>query len=214
VGRFAEAVWGALQIGAHLALGPVLRSRRRRWGATDDEIGRRLPGDEIVAEPHWSYNHALTIHAPPAAVWPWLVQLGQARGGFYSYEGLQNLMGCDIHNVLEIRPQLQRLQVGDTVRMHASGVGPRVAVLETERALVLGGEADSEGSAATWAFYLFEGPAGTTRLLERGRGRAGRGLAAKLGFGPTLMDPVGFVMSKKMLRTIRRLAESQAPGGS
>ncbi|MEX2376057.1 MAG: hypothetical protein WD942_10815 [Dehalococcoidia bacterium] len=207
--RFAEATWGAAQIGLHLALSPVLYRRRRRWGATDAEIARSLPGDELVPDPEWSYNHAITIRAPRSAVWPWLLQLGQDRGGFYSYEPLENLVGCDIHNVYRLRPELQSLKVGDTIRMHASGFGPQVLRLLPEEALVLGGEPDLNGSQASWAFYLFDGHGRTTRLLERGRAKAGRGLTAKLGYGPYLMDPVGFVMSKKMLRRIRSLAEGQ-----
>jgi hypothetical protein len=152
------------------------------------------------------------VNAPRARVWPWLVQLGQGRGGFYSYELLENLVGCDIHNVTQIRSELQHLHVGDTIRTHASGFGPPVSIIDPERALVLGGSADASGSQATWSFYVFDGPGGTTRLLERGRGAPGKGLLARLGFGPYLMDPIGFVMSRKMLRTIKPLAEGNVTG--
>ncbi|HEX7196146.1 MAG TPA: hypothetical protein VF364_04845 [Candidatus Limnocylindria bacterium] len=80
--------------------------------------------------------------------------------------------------------------------------------MEPERALVLGGPPNESGSQATWGFYLLDGPNGTTRLLERGRNVAGKGLAEKLGFGPYLMDPIGFVMSKKMLQSLKKLAEA------
>ena len=206
-----ESVWAALQIAVHLAAGPLLHGWRTSWGATADELQRRLPGDELIAVPTWGYTHAITIDAPRSRVWPWLVQLGQGRGGFYSYERLENLIGCDIHNVSEIRPELQHLCVGDTIRMHASGFGPQVTILEPERALVLGGPPDARGSQATWGFHLLDGANGTTRLLERGRGAPGRGFAAKLGFGPYLMDPIGFVMSRRMLATIKMLAESARP---
>jgi hypothetical protein len=205
--RWRESASGAAQIAIQIALGPVLHRWRSRWGARPVEIARELPGDEIVAPSMWSYNHAITIHATRRRVWPWLVQIGQGRGGFYSYEGLENLAGCDIHNVCEIRPELQELRVGDRIRMHASGVGPLVARIDPERALVLGGPPDADGSQASWAMYLFDEGDGRTRLLERGRHRAGRGLAAKLAFGPYLLDPIGFVMSRRMLQTIRRLAE-------
>jgi hypothetical protein len=111
--------------------------------------------------------------------------------------------------VTEIRPELQQLCIGDTIVLHGrSGFGLEVARLDLERALVLGGAANERGSQATWGFYLLEGPNGTTRLLERGRGIAGKGLFERLGFGPYLMDPVGFVMSKKMHRTIKKLVEA------
>jgi hypothetical protein len=208
--RYGEAAWAAAQMGLQLALGPVLHRWRTRWGASDAEVRRPLPGDDLVPEPDWSYTHAITIDAPRAAVWPWLLQIGQGRGGFYSYEALENLVGCDIHNVPELRPALQDLQEGDVVRMHRSGVGPTVIELDAGRALVLGGDPDAHGSRATWSFHLVELPGGRTRLIERGRNVAGRGLLAQLGFGPYLVDPIGFVMSRQMLRTIKRLAEAHA----
>ncbi|MGZ8491070.1 MAG: DUF6064 family protein [Gemmatirosa sp.] len=205
-----ESMGAALEIALQIALGPLLHRWRTRWGASDAEVQRPLPGDDLVPEPEWSYTHAITIDAPRAAVWPWLLQLGQARGGFYSYEALENLVGCDIHNVSELRPDLQMLHEGDVIRMHRSGFGPAVTELDAVRALVLGGDPDANGSRATWSFHLVELPGGRTRLLERGRNAPGRGMVAKLGFGPYLLDPIGFVMSRKMLRTIKRLAEAHA----
>jgi hypothetical protein len=212
VRKVIESISGASQIAVQILLYPLLRRWRRRWGSTGEERALRLPGDELVPEPQWTYNHAVSIDAPRSAVWQWLLQLGQGRGGFYTYEGLENLVGCQIHNVMEIRPELQRLRVGDTIVTHGgSGYGPPVTRIEPERALVLGGPPNEKGSQATWAFHLLDGPNGSTRLLERGHGVAGRGLLEKLGFGPYLIDPIGFVMSKKMLRTIKKLAEASRP---
>jgi hypothetical protein len=207
--KLTEAISGASQIAGHILLYPLLSGWRRRWGGSEEERALRLPGDELVAAPQWTYDHAVSIDAPRSAVWPWLVQLGQGRAGFYSYEVLENLIGCRIHNVMEIRPELQQLSVGDTMVLHGrSGFGPKVVRLDAERALVLGGPPSEGGSQATWGFYLLDGSNGTTRLLERGRGVAGKGLSEKLGYGPYLMDPVGFVMSKKMLRTVKQLVEA------
>jgi hypothetical protein len=203
-----DSISGALQIAAQLVLYPLLRGWRRRWGTTTEERRLRLPGDELVPAPQWGYDHAVSIGASRSVVWRWLVQLGQGRGGFYSYEGLENLVGCGIRNVFEIRPELQRLHVGDRIVLHGrSGFGPEVVRLEPERALVLGGSPNEKGSQAIWGFHLIDAPQGTTRLLERGRGVAGQGLGEQLGFGPYLMDPIGFVMSKKMLLTIKQLAD-------
>jgi hypothetical protein len=212
--KFFESLWGAVQVAVHLMFWPLLWRQRRRWGASEEEIRRRLPGDKFVPQPDWSYNHAVTIHAPRSAVWPWLLQLGQGRAGFYSYEGLENLIGCRIRNVTEIRPELQTLSVGDVVRTLPTGFGPQVVLLDPERALVLGGPPNAKGSQATWAFYLLDAPDGTTRLLERGRNVVGKGLLEKLGFGPYLIDPIGFVMNRKMLWTIKHLAEDYAPRAS
>jgi hypothetical protein len=206
--KYLDAVGGGVLIALNLALGPLLHRWRTRWHATRDEIKEALPGDDIVKTPTWTYTHAITIRAPRAAVWPWLVQIGQSRGGFFSYEVLENLVGCDIHNVLELRRELQLLHAGDAVRMHANGFGPSVSILDPERALVLGGPRDGNGSQATWGFYLHQTAGGGTRLIERGRHAVGKGILAKLGFGPYLLDPVGFVMSRRMLKTIKRLAEA------
>lgn len=83
-----DAVVGSVLTAMHLALGPLLHRWRTKWGATDDEAAASLPGDELVRSPTWKYTHAITSVAPRAAVWPWLVQIGQGRGGFYSYESL------------------------------------------------------------------------------------------------------------------------------
>jgi len=206
--KLVESISGASQIAANLLLYPLLCGWRRRWGTTEEERALRLLGDELVPEPDWRYDHAISIDAGRATVWSWLVQLGQGRGGFYTYEGLENLVGCQIHNVMEIRPELQHLGAGDTIILHGrSGYGLEVVRLEPERALVLGGAPTESGSLATWGFYLLDGPDGTTRLLERGRHVAGKGLAEGLGFGPYLVDPISFVMSKKMLQSLKKLVE-------
>jgi hypothetical protein len=205
--KLLESIVAAAQMLVHVALGPVLHRWRTRWGASRFERQCALPGDELIPRPAWSYTHAIGIDAPREAVWPWLAQIGQGRGGFYSYELLENLAGCRIHNVLELRPELQSLHVGDVVRLHGSGYGPPVARIEPGRALVLGGEPDARGCGAIWGFHLFDGPNGTTRLVERGRNAVGGGPVARLAWGPYLTDPIGFVMSRKMLRTIKSLAE-------
>jgi hypothetical protein len=207
--KYLDAVVGGVLIAFNLALGPFLHRWRTRWNATTDELTEPLPGDEIVDAPTWTYTRAIRILAPRAAVWPWLVQIGQGRGGFFSYEVLENLVGCDIHNVLELRSELQQLPTGERVRMHANGFGPTVSIIDPERVLVLGDPPDANGSHATWGFYLHQTEDGVTRLIERGRHAVGRGILAKLGFGPYLIDPVGFVMSRRMLKTIKRLAEAQ-----
>jgi hypothetical protein len=140
--RYFDALVGGFLIALNVALGPLLHRWRTRWNATVDEVNESLPGDEIVKAPTWTYTHAIRILAPRAAVWPWLVQIGQGRGGFFSYEVLENLAGCDIHNVLELRGELQQLCAGDSVRMHADGFGPSVPILDRGRALVLGGPPD------------------------------------------------------------------------
>ena len=93
----------------------LIRPRILRWGATDEEAAERLPGDEVVAQPRYQTTHAVTIHARRSEVWPWLVQLGQGRGGLYSYDWLENLFGLGFRSADRIIPDLQRLAVGDQV---------------------------------------------------------------------------------------------------
>ena len=125
----------------------------------------------------------------------------------YSYEWLENLAGSQMRNVTEIVPELQQLQKGTLSCCTDTRALARRSCCYRTSALVLGGPPNEKGSQATWGFYLLDGPDGSTRLLERGRDVAGKVLAEQLGFGPNLMDPIGFVMSKEMLRTIKRLAE-------
>jgi hypothetical protein len=97
------------------------RSVLRNWGATKAESSRQLPGDELVPEPATSVTRAVSIDAPAAEVWRWLVQIGQDRGGMYSYDWLENLIGLRIHSADTVRPEWQVLEAGDTVRLVRPG---------------------------------------------------------------------------------------------
>jgi hypothetical protein len=132
------AAVGALAPWAYLL---IIRPWHINWGATDEEVRKRLSGDELVPYPALESTRAITIQAPVEEVWRWLVQLGQDRGGFYSYDRLENLAGADIHNVDRIVPQMQHLKVGDYVPMAPVewGVpmgGFTVVAIEPERAIV------------------------------------------------------------------------------
>jgi hypothetical protein len=129
---------GAAIIGSVAAYLLVVRPWQLRWGATGEERGAALDGDDLIANPDLMATRAITVHAPAAQVWPWIAQLGQGRGGFYSYDTLENLVGCDIHSADRIVPQWQDLKVGDQVKLHPE-VGPGVAVVEQGRVLVLRG---------------------------------------------------------------------------
>ena len=183
-----------------------LRPRMYRWGATDDEVAARLPGDELVAATGPSTTRAVTIDAPIADVWPWLAQIGEDRAGFYSYSWLERAVGADIHNANTVHPDWQHLRVGDTVwlaRRYGDSARQVVAAIEPNSHLVLMSPDDFErvqrGSKATgaWGFYLRE-QGGWTRLLVRGSGRA---------VGHAAFDIPHFVMEQKMMTGIRRRAQ-------
>jgi DNA-binding NarL/FixJ family response regulator len=116
----------------------AVRPWHRRWGATDDELLMALPGDELVPEPGYQHTRAVTIQAPAGAVWPWLAQIGQGRGGFYSYDWLENLAGCDIHSADRVHPEWQDVKPGDALAI-MRGWGTKLAAVEPGRALVIQG---------------------------------------------------------------------------
>ena len=133
-----------------------------------------LPGDEFLPNPEHEATHAITINARVSDVWPWLVQIGQTRGGFYSYTWLENIVGCDMHNADRVVPEWQTLRAGDVVWLHPKAPPLPVVIVEPYRAIVLGEvieEEQAEGNKATaggtWAFYLKEIDDNTTRLLVR-----------------------------------------------
>jgi hypothetical protein len=154
----------------------LIRPRITRWGATAEEAARVLPGDEISPRTTLRSTMAITIAAPPEAIWPWLVQMGWNRGGFYSHNRIEKLFGLDLHNAAAINPAWQNLAVGDTVRMshpRLDMVFPetRVATLDHNRALVLaimppqnvGGGVPS----GAWSFVLDPIDETSTRVLVR-----------------------------------------------
>ncbi|MGV8874489.1 MAG: SRPBCC family protein [Rhodococcus sp. (in: high G+C Gram-positive bacteria)] len=200
--EFAESVGGAGLIAFHVLASVPLRRWRTTWGATPAEVGEILPGDESVPHPAWGYTHAITVDAPADHVWPWLVQLGQRRAGFYSYRGLENMVGCNITSATGIDPRFQTLAVGDSVILHPKSPPLAVTVVETDSALVLLGADPDSADRALWSFHLRPLPDGRTRLIERGRYAHAPSLTSRLAFGRYFVEPIGFVMSRKMLRTI------------
>ena len=140
-----ESLRGIFEIGIAFVT-PFLRSRRLRWGATAEEIENSYPGDELVPESKSTANHAISIKATAEQVWPWIVQIGQGRGGFYSYQMLENLAGCKIENTSQILKKHQNLRVGDPIKIHVVGPAMKVAIIEKPKALVLYGN-PAEGPA-------------------------------------------------------------------
>jgi hypothetical protein len=189
----------------------IARPWHLRWGATDEEVGEALPGDDLIADADLSATRAISIRASADQVWPWIAQLGQGRGGFYSYDFIENLVGCDMHSADSIVPEWQDVAVGDEVRL-APEVGLVVIGLEPVRSLVLRGGIPIGKTAPpydfTWAFVLRDQPDETTRLLVRER------YAYTRWWAPLIVESaeaVSFLMSQKMLRGIKdRAARSDA----
>lgn len=205
-----ENLGGAALVAFHL-LTPFLRSYRTSWGTVDVEIERSLPGDTLVTHPKWKYTHAVTVHAPVKEVWKWLVQIGAGRGGLYSYEGLENLAGCQIHNAERIIPELQNLKPGDEIRLHPKAPGMHVEMVEHEQYILIHNDNRQSESPSfihtTWLLYVENVGRDTTRIISRGRHDYSPEFANRLWMGPLLIEPIGFVMERKMLLEMRKRAE-------
>lgn len=187
---------------------PLLRTWMLTFGSTEDELDAELPGDALLTKPDLVATRTVGIAAPPAAVWPWVAQLGQGRGGFYSYDELENLVGCDIHSADRVMPEWQDVAVGDRIHL-APPVALDVVAVEPGRALVLRGAAGfGEGAPPydfTWAFVLRPGRDGGTRLVVRER------YLYKTGWARLMVEPVSvlsWVMTQRMLRGVRDRAQS------
>ncbi len=196
--------------------------RLRHWGATAEEASRTLPGDDLISGAMYVTTRAITIAAPPADVFPWLVQLGQSRGGFYTYDALENLMKLDIHSADRIHPEWQDLKAGrDYITLDSDEyMKMTIAVLEPPHAFVVrsGGPDDGPqepGSlfkgeiAGSWAFVVEPAGSGASRLNIRWRSSWTPTVPAALArvFG---LEPVHYIMEEGMLRGIRNRAERAA----
>jgi hypothetical protein len=187
---------------------PVIRPWHFHWGATGAEIQASLVGDETVSQAVSQTTRAIDIQAPAAAVWPWLVQMGQGRGGLYSYDFLENLAGCDIHTLDGIEPGLQNLAVGDTIKIGPQEGLPyyRVIILDPDKALVLRSiNPVTSEPGETWGFYLEEKDSEHTRLIIRHRAPPGLNSTERIVNG--VFEPISFVMEHRMLHGIRDRAE-------
>jgi hypothetical protein len=220
----SEEIGAAVKIAGTILFRPLLRSRYAVWGATPQEVRMAMPYDELIANPKLVSTRGITIQAPLDGVWAWLVQIGQGRGGLYSYERLENLAGCQMKNADQILPELQDLKIGDIVRLGPEGYPAfDVIAVQPPRVVALWGGPDvihhpellglqpgpSEPILWSWVFCLFPVDASVTRLVIRAR------LDFQEGFGNTLMwkvatDPMHYNMERQMLRGIKKRAEYAA----
>jgi hypothetical protein len=193
--------WCVLLAAAAAVYAGLLRRRILIWGATRAEATARLPGDELLEDADGVATRAIEIRAPASAVWPWLAQMGPSpRGGAYTYDWVENLLGLDMHSTDRVLPEYQHPRVGDTI-----GYGPNIMRLErVEPQHALAWRA--QNGNWVWSFVLDEHD-GTTRLISRNRFRLPR-LVDRIGMLP--MEPGSLVMERKMLRGIKQRAESLA----
>lgn len=179
----------------------ALRPFHLRWGATDEELARAMPGD--LAGARWT--RAVTIAATPEQIWPWLAQWGQGRGGWYSYDWLENLFGFDIHTADRLLPEYQNPQIGDPICMAANACTSVISVIEPNQ--WFGWQARDENEQPVWNFVfgLFQVDEKHTRLVVRESFALNAMPAAVI----TLIEIPDVVMELKALDTVKQRAEGQ-----
>ena len=219
------AAAGAALIGAYVV---AIRPRLLTWGASAAEAERTLPGDDLVPDAKMKATHAITIDAPAADVWPWLVQIGHQRAGWYSYDSLHRLMGIagsvenEERSAEHVIPELQDLQVGDVIEI-GPDMGYKVVEIDPERALVLHiavemgtfrafdptEETPDDFFTSSWTWFLEALGERQTRLIVR----------ILVDYAPSIsqvlmvhgvMEPGSFIMERKTLRGITRRVGSSA----
>ncbi len=202
VGTFTIGIAATAALGLHVRF---VRPRLLCWGATGEEVARPMVGDEVCARPQFNATRAVTIHARPEEIWPWLVQIGFGRAGWYSYDLLDNL---GRHSAEQIIPESQHLAVGDWVPMDLTGkVTPYTANLVTKM------EPDRlmlwEKGGGTWLWLLEPIDAEYTRLITRMRGRYGWSKPT-IAIELILMEFGDPFMMRRCLLGIKRRAEMLA----
>ena len=178
----------------------TLRLRRPilNWGATEAEAAARLPGDELLEDADGVSTRAIDIDAPASAVWPWLAQMGPSpRGGAYTYDWIENLLGLNMHSAETVLPEFQHPEVGDTIAFGSNRM--RLERVEPEHVLAW----RSEDGNWVWSFVL-AGARRHHRLISRNRFRLPSS-RARIGMLP--MEPGSLVMERKMLLGIKGRAE-------
>jgi len=209
--RLARGLLGMAAVAAAVTV--YLRGYRPwqlRWGATDAEVARTMPGDDLIDAPWFDATRAITIGAPPQQVWPWLVQVGVNRAGWYSYDLLDNLGRPSARAVID---ELQDIQPGDLLPMSPDGEhGIRVHALDPPHWMIWGTPGDT-----SWVWVLDPQPDGTTRLLTRVRSKP-QGRPSSWLFA-VLLEFADFPMMRRMLLSLRARIETGPlapcqPGGN
>jgi hypothetical protein len=196
-----------------LLLWPVGRWWWSNYGSTAAERDGRWPGDHLLDGTAEVYTRAIAIEAPPERVWAWLVQLGLDRAGFYSYELMERALGITVTNYEYIDPAWQTRQAGEPVKFHPKQPGIPVALVEPGVCLGFGQKPHEVHSGVGWAWSLYIQPTATSphaccRLIVRDSYQRPNQRSLLRRSLEAIEAPIDFLMERRMLRTIKRLAES------
>jgi proline iminopeptidase len=218
-GTIPQGIAGAALIGMSVLLSPLLRPWYTRWGANREEASRPLPGDEYVPSPKSEMTLAVDVQAPPEQVWPWFVQIGCQRAGWYSYDLLDN---AGIPSASRLLPEHQRLEIGDVIKAMPTGeFGFPVAAIQPKEWITLGGILDTRTGEAVkdpnqlpeayfagdLTFYLEPLGEKATRAIFRQRLDWNPSALNTMAYR-VFMEPISFVMARKMLLGIRARVEN------
>jgi len=207
-----EGIEGAaIMLAAFLT--PFLRGARNHWGLSEADAARVYPGDESIAEPRWAWTHGIEIDAAAERVWPWIAQIGADRGGFYSYQWLENLVGCDLQNA-EVLHDDWTPRLGGGLSLHPKLPPLEIVWFEPGRAIVARAAAPPKARASgepwaemTWLFLVEPLSEGRCRLISRFRCVGSSDLRSRWALSPVWLEPVGFAMDRRMLKGVKERAE-------
>jgi hypothetical protein len=214
----AEGVRGAAMMVAAL-LTPFLREGRSHWGLDGPLAQRAYPGDELVAEPRWSWTHGVEIDGSAEEVWPWIAQIGADRAGFYSYQWLENLAGCQLRNAEAIHPAWAVREEGrlllhpEVPALYVTAVAPGKYFVAHARADAAARAANRPWAEVSWLFFVEPIDERRCRFISRYRCACSDEIATQLEFGPTLLEPIGFAMDRRMLLGVKERVERRSGGG-
>ena len=219
-------LWNALKLiggvlgiftGAIVAYWVAVSPWHVKWGATDEDAASALPGDEQVQRPTFNSTRAITIRARPEHIWPWLVQMGQGRGGMYSYDVLENLLRPAARSVDRIVPELQNLNVGDVIGIEPGGSAYTVVDIRPNEYLLLlsngalragaGQAKQAPAGQSSWLFLLRPVDAEHTQLIVRWRARINIFQSIRAFALGLVIEPIQFVMERRMMLGIKERAE-------
>ena len=206
MGEYVKVILIILALAVILALLAYLRWIRPwqlRWGATNAELERTMPGDDLLKRPTFNATRAVTIRARPEEIWPWIVQLGYGRAGWYSYDWIDNLGRPSAESIIS---ELQQRDVGDLIPMGPGQFGLQVKALESNRSMLWGNKGDR--NQATWAWGLYPLDETQTRLVSRVRIRYDWTRPSIIFH--LLLDVGDIVMMRKCMLGIKRRAEAGA----
>jgi hypothetical protein len=195
---------------------PFRRGARSHWGVAAQTADRKFPGDALVPTPRWSWTHGIEIAASAEHVWPWIAQVGADRAGFYSYQWLENVAGCELRNAERVHPEWE-VKLGDALYLHPKVAPLKVVAAEHGHWFVAYAEPDANARSGgrpwvsgSWLFFIEPLGSQRCRFVSRYRADCSDDLATRLSFGPTLLEPIGFTMDRRMLLGVKALVERDA----